>query len=219
MKSLFIILVILCFCYFNLKSIFAHEEIRLGNITVGAGWTKEPPLLNTLNQIVISISENDNPVRNALKDMTVSIQYGGISKQLSFVPSEESPGIYTAEIIPSKTGTYYIYIDGQLKDQKIKTELQIEDVEDAKQISFPPAIQDTSESTEIIGKQIKPIISDVITQIDNAKKELNLTNSLLQEALNKYEPIQQNMDKVNFISYIAVGLGTVGILLFILSKK
>jgi hypothetical protein len=41
----------------------------------------------------------------------------------------------------------------------------------------------------------------------------------LQEALNKYESIQQNMDKINFISYIAVGLGTVGILLFILSKK
>jgi hypothetical protein len=46
---------------------------------------------------------------------------------------------------------------------------------------FPPAIQDTSESTEIIGKQIKPIISDVINQIDNSKKELNFTNSLLQE--------------------------------------
>jgi len=219
MKILFIILVILCFCYFNLQSVFAHEEIKLGNITAGAGLTEEPPLLNTLNQIVISISENDNPVRNALKEMTVSIQYGGISKQLSFLPSEESPGIYAAEIIPSKTGTYYIHMDGQLKDQKIKTELQIEDVEDTKQISFPPAIQDTSESTEIIGKQIKPIISDVINQIDNSKKELNFTNLLLQEALNKYESIQQNMDKINLISYIAVGLGTVGILLFIIRKK
>src|SRR5574339_1033664 len=124
MKSLLIILIILCFCYFNLESVFAHEEIKLGNITVGAGWTKEPPLLNTLNQIEISISENDNPVRNALKDMTVSVQYGGISKQLSFLPSEESPGIYAAEIIPSKIGTYYVHIDGQLKDQKIKRELQ-----------------------------------------------------------------------------------------------
>ena len=219
MKSLFIILVILCFCGFNLQSVFAHEEIKLGNITVGAGWTKEPSLLNTLNQIVISISENDNPVRNALKDMTVSVQYGGISKQLSFLPSEESPGIYAAEIIPSKIGTYYVHIDGQLKNQKIKTELQIEDVEDTKNISFPPTIQDTSESTEIIGKQIKPIINDVINQIDNSKKELNFTNSLLQEALNKYESIQQNMDKINFISYIAFGLGTVGILLFILRKK
>jgi hypothetical protein len=45
---------------------------------------RRTPLLNLLNKIVLYVfDENDNPVRNAMKDLSPSISYGGVSKGLN----------------------------------------------------------------------------------------------------------------------------------------
>lgn len=94
--------------FFNAESIYAHNEIKIGNYTIKAGWEEEPPLVNILNNILVYIFENESPVRNAMKDLSVNISYGGISMGLSFVPSEESLGLYLADIIPSKLGSFLL---------------------------------------------------------------------------------------------------------------
>ena len=94
-SSLVILFFLIIFGFFNgIESIYAHKEIKVGNFTIEAGWEEEPPLVNILNNIVLYVFENESPVRNAMKDLSVNINYGGIGKELNFVPSEESPGLY-----------------------------------------------------------------------------------------------------------------------------
>jgi hypothetical protein len=114
---------------FSIQSIYGHTEIKVGNYTIEAGWSNEPPLINNLNEVVIFIFENDSPVRNAMKDLSVSINYGGINKKLNFLPSEESVGQYLADIIPSNLGTYSLNLKGIIGTQNINNDIQIEEVE------------------------------------------------------------------------------------------
>ena len=83
LKITFLILFLLfSFFAFNIQSIYAHKEIQVGNYTIEAGWEEEPPLLNTLNNIVVYVFENESAVRNALKDLTISVNYGGLRNQI-----------------------------------------------------------------------------------------------------------------------------------------
>ena len=109
--------------YFNIQKIYGHTKIKIGNYTIEAGWENEPPLLNNLNNVLVSISENDNPVRNAMKDLSISINYGGIVKKLDFIPSEESPGIFLADIIPSQLGSYFLNLTGTIGTQSINNDI------------------------------------------------------------------------------------------------
>ncbi|HSF50268.1 MAG TPA: hypothetical protein VLA74_05850, partial [Nitrososphaeraceae archaeon] len=133
---LIIILVVSSFS-FGIQSIYAHKEIKVGNYTIEAGWEEEPPLLNLLNKIVVYVFENDSAVRNALKDLSISINYGGLSKELTFVPSEESAGLYLADMIPSQLGTYSLNLKGAIGKQSVNNDIQIEDIEDVNKITFP----------------------------------------------------------------------------------
>lgn len=113
--SLITILFLFSYSFFSISNVYGHKEIKVGNYTIEAGWETEPPLLNLLNKIVVSVSdENDNPVRNAMKDLSTSIHYGGVSKGLNFIPSEESAGLYVADIIASKLGTYSLHLKGAI---------------------------------------------------------------------------------------------------------
>ena len=85
----------------------AHVSNEYGNITVQAGWDQEPPLIDEINNIVIGVTrDNGNgssmPVRNALADMNIMVKYGGMTKALDFVPSQEQEGWYEAKILPTR---------------------------------------------------------------------------------------------------------------------
>ena len=107
---------------FNTESIYAHNEIKVENYTIEAGWEEEPPLVNIVNNIVVQVFENESPVRNTMKDLSVNINYSGSSKELSFVPSEESSGLYFADIIPSKLGSYSLTVKGNINIQNIEND-------------------------------------------------------------------------------------------------
>jgi hypothetical protein len=172
---------------FGIQSIYAHTEIKVGNYTIEAGWDKEPPLLNNLNDIVISVFDenDDSPVRNAMKDLSISINYGGLSKKLNFIPSEESAGIYMADIIPSKLGTYSLNLKGTIGTQSINNDIQIEDIEDANKITFPVVSESSEANIENIAKQITPIMNDLSNQIDELKNEINSTQEIIQKSSNE----------------------------------
>jgi hypothetical protein len=199
---------------FGIQSIYGHTEIKVGNYTIEAGWAKEPPLLNNLNDIVISVFENDDsPVRNAMKDLSTSINYGGLAKKLNFVPSEQSPGVYMADIIPSKLGTYSLNLKGAIGTQSINNDIQIEDIEDAKKLTFPIVSAENAYNLENIGKQIRPILKDLANQIDESKREINSTNELIQKINKEGNSIKSEIDRSSILSYIATGLSASAIIL------
>lgn len=193
---------------FSIQTIYGHTEIQVGNYTIEGGWVEEPPLLNNLNNIVIGVFENDNPVRNAIKDLSISINYGGLSKKLNFVPSEESPGQYLADIIPSQLGTFSLNLKGTIGTQSINNDIQIEDIEDAKKLTFPlVSAEDSSNNIENIGKQIAPLMKDLSNQVDESTQEINTTKGILQQINEENNSIRSEIDKTNILSYIATGLG------------
>ena len=205
------ILIILFSVSFSMQLVYGHTEIKVGNYTLEAGWSIEPPLINNLNEIVISVLENDSPVRNAMKDISISINYGGINKKLNFIPSEESAGLYLADIIPSKLGTYSLNLKGAIGTQSINNDIQIEEVEDAKKLTFP--ISEGSTSLENIGKQITPIIKDLARQIDETKQEINSTKELIEKMNDDDNSTKSEIERTNLLSYIATALSTSAIIL------
>jgi hypothetical protein len=199
---------------FNIQSIYGHTTIQVGNYTIEAGWIEEPPLLNNLNEIVIAVSENDNPVRNAMKDLAININYGGLGKKLNFIPSEESPGQYLADIIPSQLGTYSINLKGTIETQSINNDIQIEDIEDPAKLTFPViSAEDSSNNIENIGKQIAPMMKDLSNQIDESTQQINTTQEILQQISEENNSLRSEIDKTNILSYIATGLGASAIIL------
>jgi hypothetical protein len=197
---------------FSIQSVYGHTEIKVGNYTIEAGWSNKPPLINNLNELVIFIFENDSPVRNAMKDLSVSINYGGINKKLNFLPSEESVGQYLADIIPSNLGTYSLNLKGAIGTQSINNDIQIEEVEDAKKLTFP-IVSENSNSLESIGKQITPIMKDLSNQIEETKEQVNSTKQLIQKMNNEDSSIKSEIERTNLLSYIATALSASAIIL------
>jgi len=197
---------------FSIQSVYGHTEIKVGNYTIEAGWSNEPPLINNLNEVVIFIFENDSPVRNAMKDLSVSINYGGINKKLNFLPSEDSVGQYLADIIPSNLGTYSLNLKGTIGTQNINNDIQIEEVEDAKKLTFP-IVSESSNSLENIGKQITPIMKDLSNQIEETKEQVNSTKQLIQKMDNEDNSIKSEIERTNLLSYIATALSASAIIL------
>lgn len=206
------ILIFLFSIGFSIQSVYGHTEIKVGNYTIEAGWSNEPPLINNLNEVVIFIFENDSPVRNAVKDLSVSINYGGINKKLNFLPSEESVGQYLADIIPSNLGTYSLNLKGTIGTQNINNDIQIEEVEDAKKLTFP-IVSESSNSLENIGKQITPIMKDLSNQIEETKEQVNFTKQLIQKMDNEDNSIKSEIERTNLLSYIATALSASAIIL------
>ncbi len=212
------ILIFLFSIGFSIHSVYGHTEIKIGNYTIEAGWSNEPPLINNLNEVVIIISENDSPVRNAMKDLLVSINYGGINKKLNFLPSEESAGQYLADIIPSSLGTYSLNLKGEIGTQTINNDIQIDEIEDAKKLTFP-VVSEGSNSLENIGKQITPIMKDLSNQIEETKEQVNSTKELIQKMNNEDNSIRSEIERTNLLSYIATALSASAIILIASTVK
>lgn len=207
------LLVLLFSVGFSISNVYAHKEIKVGNYTIVAGWEEEPPLLNLLNKIVVFVfDENDNPVRNAMKDLSTSISYGGVSKGLNLIPSEETAGLYVTDIIASKLGSYTLNLKGGIGTQNINNEIQIEDVEDANKITFP-IVSEGSSSLENIGKQITPIMKDLSNQIEETKEQVNSTKELIQKKNEEDNSIKSEIERTNLLSYIATALSVSAIIL------
>jgi hypothetical protein len=212
--SCFIIIIILFSFSLSIQQIYGHTEIQVGNYTIEAGWEDEPPLLNTLNNVLVGIYENDNPVRNAMTDLSVSINYGGVNKKLDFVPSEQSPGIYLADIIPSQLGSYFVNLTGTIGTQNLNNTIPIEDIEDTKKLTFPLVTEeDSNTNIQNIGRQITPIIRDLSNQIDKSTQQINSTNEILQQINEENNILRSEIERTNMLSYIATGLGASAIII------
>ena len=212
MKFPLVILTILVFgILFNLQTSFAHKDVHIGNITITAGWDVEPPLLNNLDSLLLMFHDNDTPIRNAMKDLTVNVQFGGVTKEVNFLPSQEAAGTYLSQIIPTQLGIYELSIEGKIKDQNIKTKINVEDVEDTGKLSFPPV--ESADISQNIGSQIKPIINDINRQVEENKNSNNETRHLIGELTNTVNEMKVDLNKIGLFSFVGVAIGSAAIIL------
>lgn len=206
---------------------YAHISKTFGNITIEVGWSNEPPLAGQINNVIMQINKtsgsNSTLVRNALSEMDTLVKYGGVTKSIDFQPSEESEGIYEAQIIPTRIGSYDLVLNGTIQGQSIlNSEIPLDDVESPQKISFPDSSDggtsaasppDTQNANTRIGTQVEAILSqladDTATNKDNidklAKNYANIQKS--------FQDFKDSADRSYMIGVTAIGVGAAGILI------
>jgi hypothetical protein len=207
------------------QKVLAHVSTEYGNITIQAGWDQEPPLVDEINDIVVGVTRESDlgngsaiPVRNALADLNVMAKYGGVTKSLDFVPSQEQEGWYQAKILPTRIGSYSLALNGTIQNQPINDEVQIEDVESTQKISFPAANGGSSSSndvtnTNLLNGQISNILNQITNDINNIRDDIGTlaeSNSNIQEGIRDVKDIA---DRSYMLAITAIGVGAAGILI------
>jgi hypothetical protein len=208
------------------QKVLAHISNEYGNITIQAGWDQEPPLVDEINDIVVGVTRESDlgnssaiPVRNALADMNIMAKYGGVTKSLDFVPSQEQEGWYEAKILPTRIGSYSLALNGTIQDQPISDEVQIEDVESKQTVSFPEANSVGSDSstdvtnTNLLNGQISNILNQITNDINNIRDDIGTlaeSNSNIQEGI---QDVKDIADRSYMLAITAIGVGAAGILI------
>jgi hypothetical protein len=205
---------LLSFLACNLGPVLAHVEVVFGDISIVGGWVNEPPLVNQLNGIVLTITQvsNGQPVNNAFAQLDITLQKGTEARPLELQPTEE-PGVYTATILPTQTGQYAIVMRGTIAGQAINGQIEIEDVEDTARFTFPPAAS-TGGGNEIpqgLIEQLQTVITDLTAQIDEANIAAQEANNATQSIAESIEELKLSADRAYLFSLIGVGAGGAGI--------
>lgn len=207
----------------------AHVSAEYGNITVQAGWDQEPPLVDEINDIVVGITRESDlgnssaiPVRNALADMNIMVKYGGMTKSLDFIPSQEQEGWSEAKILPTRIGSYSLVLNGSIHDQPINDEVQVEDVESTQKVSFPETSGSGGGSsgssidatnTNLLNDQTSNILNQITNDINNIRDDIGTlaeSNSNIQEGIQNVKDIA---DRSYLLAVTAIGVGAAGILI------
>jgi hypothetical protein len=207
------------------QKVLAHVSNGYGNITIQAGWDQEPPLVDEINDIVVGVTRASDlgnsstvPVRNALADMNIMVKYGGVTRSLDFVPSQEQEGWYEAKILPTRIGSYSLVLNGTIQNQPINDEVQIEDVESKQKISFPEVNSDSGSSidatnTNLLNGQISNILNQITNDMNNIRDDIGTlgeSNSNIQEGI---QDVKDIADRSYMLAITAIGVGAAGILI------
>jgi len=128
---------------FSFTFAYAHTTIQVDPYEIEVGWQDEPPVVGILNAITIDVREPGSVegvstgITNAFKKLEASVVSGGASKVLD-VNTDPRPGHYYAKIIPTKTGSLQLKLEGEINGVQIDTVIPIEDVESTSVLDFPP---------------------------------------------------------------------------------
>lgn len=215
-----VVTLLLSFLAFNPAPVLSHVEVVFGDISIVGGWVDEPPLVNQLNGIVLTITQvsNAQPVNNALAQADITLQKGAETRPLEFQPSEEA-GTYTATILPTQTGQYAVVMRGTIAGQAIDGQIEIEDVEDTARFTFPPTGAATTTTgsgsnnqiPQALIAQLQTVITDLTAQVEQANVVAQEASNATQSVTESIEELKMSADRAYLFSLIGIGAGAAGI--------
>ncbi|MDE1765172.1 MAG: hypothetical protein KGI27_02740 [Thaumarchaeota archaeon] len=210
----------------------AHVEKSFGDVSVKVGLSNEPPLVGDTNQVQIIVTKgsgsNAQPlVDTALDNVTTTIKYGGITKTLSPVPSDDNPGEYDSTIIPTQLGSYYIILTGNIDGQAIDNgTFPLDQVESKDNYYFPPLGSSTglNDNQPVQGgtsgtpygmpaPQFSAIVNQLANDINDAKNLANSTNQNMLTIQQSYQNLKSVTDELFIVAGIGIGTGIAGIVI------
>ena len=192
-------------------SVFGHTTVEVEPYKIEVGWETEPPIVGIRNDLVSKITESGETegtykgVTSAFKNLEAKIRFGGITKNLD-INSDPRPGYYFSPIIPTKIGTYFLDLKGEINNIPINVQIPIEDVEGTSVLDFPLTGGRTSDSEVAAMKNAISSLQKEVSQV----KEGDETSKNNNSGGFSYE-----------VAAIATGLGSAGILLavFAMTRK
>ena len=145
---------------------FAHTTVEVEQYKIEVGWSIEPPVVGIRNDIVVKITESGDSegtyrgITSAFKNLDGTVMYGGASKSIDF-SGDPKPGYYFSSIIPTKTGSYLMDLQGEIRDITINVQIPIEDVESTSVLDFPPTSSEGSTDVSALKNAIFSLQQDV----------------------------------------------------------
>jgi hypothetical protein len=162
------------------------------------------------------LENSSSPVRNALADMNIMVKYGGVTKSLDFVPSQEQEGWYETRILPTRIGSYSLVLNGTIQDQPINDEVQVEDVEGKQKISFPETNSGSSNdaaNTNLRNNQIYNILNQITNDINNIRDDIGTLAKSDSDIQGGIQDVQDIANRSYMLAITATGIGAAGILI------
>ena len=145
---------------------FAHTTVEVEQYKIEVGWSIEPPVVGIRNDIVVKITESGDSegtyrgITSAFKNLDGTVMYGGATKSIDF-SGDPKPGYYFSSIIPTKTGSYLMDLQGEIRDVTINVQIPIEDVESTSVLDFPPTSSEGSTDVSALKNAISSLQQDV----------------------------------------------------------
>jgi hypothetical protein len=218
------VLVLFAFSFspLNPKPAAAHIAKSFGNYIVELGWNNEPALTGQMNAAQITVVKGSHvdtgqPVIDALANMTFVVQYGTITKPLSFLPSPTVNGQYLATILPTQVGTYTVIMNGTVEDQQVNTEIPLDEVVNVDTVSFPQTGSSGVSNNAIISSQLGTIVNQLTNDITDAKNSINSAAQNYQDAAKSIQDQKDAVDRLYMISMVGIGLGAAGIVIAVVA--
>ena len=145
---------------------FAHTTVEVTHYEIEVGWGIEPPIVGIRNDIVFKITEAGDTegsykgVVDVFKNLEATAMYGGANKKID-VNSDPRPGYYYSPIIPTKTGSYIVDLNGEIDGTPIDIQIPVEDVESTTVLDFPPSSSDGPTDLTALKNAISSLQQDV----------------------------------------------------------
>lgn len=176
MKIIPAVFFVMLFLMMGIAPAFAHKTVTVEQYEIEVGWRDEPPLVVQQNAVFFSITKDEgngvkSGVTNAFKDLEAEVKSGSTTKQLDIL-SDVRAGNYYAKIIPTKTGSLTVILQGTLDGIPVNEEVAIEDVESIDLLAFPPSGSSSGQDTAAIKNALSVLqrdMADVKAKIGNVQ--------------------------------------------------
>ena len=149
----------------------AHEEREVGGYALVVGFGQEPAYAGQPNSVQLLLSRGGKPVTDLGDTLSVSVEFGDQSKDLTVEPFFEvgefgTPGDYRAWFIPTRAGQYSFHFTGSIKGTKIDETFTsgpetFGDVVSPADVEFPVQDPTNGELAERIDREIPRLESSI----------------------------------------------------------
>ncbi len=145
---------------------FAHSTVEVGQYEIEVGWGIEPPVVGIRNDIILKITEPGETegsykgVTSVFKNLEATAMFGGVTKKID-INADPRPGYYFSPIIPTKTGSYFVELKGEINGTTIDVQIPIEDVESTAVLDFPPSSSEGPADLAALKNAISSLQQDV----------------------------------------------------------
>ena len=228
---LVILMLVLVFSFSTVKMAYAHLTKKFGNLSVTVGWSNEPALVGELNNAIVGVNQTSGKsstgVINALANMNILAKYGGVTKPLDFVPSEQTDGLYNGKMIPTRIGSYSLVMNGTIQGQKIDAQIPLDEVQGKQQISFPDSgsssgvaggggggdVTGAASNSNNVGPQLQGILSQLSNDIDSTKNSIDTMAKNNADTQKSVQDLKNAADRSYMIGMAGIGAGVAGIVI------
>jgi hypothetical protein len=170
----------------------AHEQRVVGDVVMLVGWVNEPTYAGYQNAVGLNLNElgqGQEEEGPAISDAEVEVDvlFGDQDAEESTgpLPMDEAfsePGLFEADIIPTRPGTYPFHFTGTVADQEIDEfftsgEDTFSDVNAPADISFPVQDPSTGDLAQAL-EQSRAENADLAAQVEDAESTASLARTL-----------------------------------------